>query len=521
MSGIILATTTPTALSTTSSSVNSSVASLSTSTSTGLSNVDSSISSLSTSTSTAMSSALSGTGVAGRVTFFNGINSVTSNPNFVFLDANNRLGVGTATPTQAIDVNGNIRALNAGTAYQFLIDPLDSVGPKLKLGTTTNASQFFELGAYNSGNNWDNKTRTLKLFNDGSPNALVISATTGYVGLNTPSPISRLANVSAQQTGTNGLGVDPANGISWSAASAYGMVLRNTSTAAGCGMSVQVDATANTNVVIEAASGVVKSQKWAVLGTGDSVFSGNTQLRNTFAQYNQVASFTADTVGDIRTIKVGTGLQVQNCTVANAVKGAGTWVQAKSALTNSARFSSVFTLGKTLTTAVAINSNAWTDLTWLFCGNAQAGATSGVNIRSQFYYDTANNLLRCLNDSNEGFTFISALVLNGSIISGGDGDLFEFALFRPDDSTIFRSRIDSTPNAATLASAELGNMNLFIGDGGNDNFQLPPVGTPVSTVPYPVYPTGNAGGFRIKIRRTAGNAVLTIAAARQEIRLFN
>jgi hypothetical protein len=239
------------------------------------------------------------------------------------------------------------------------------------------------------------------------------------------------------------------------------------------------------------------------------------------AFYNVATSMTSDTVGDIRTIKVGAGLQVQNCTVANVNQGAGTWVQAKSALTNSARFSSVFTLGKTLTTAVTINSTVWTDLTWLFCGNAQAGVTSGVNIRSQFYYDTANNLLRCLNDSSEGFTFISALVLNCSITGGGTGDIFEVALFRPDDSTVVRSRIDSTPNTATLTSAEIGNVNLFIGDGGNDNFQLAPVGTPVSTVPYPVYPTGNAGGFRVKIRRTAGNAVLTLAAARQEIRLFN
>jgi hypothetical protein len=239
------------------------------------------------------------------------------------------------------------------------------------------------------------------------------------------------------------------------------------------------------------------------------------------AFYNYAASMTADTVGDIRTIKVGNELQVQKCTVANVNQGAGTWVQSKASLTNSPRFSSVFTLGKTLNTAVNINSTAWTDLTWLFCGNAQANAASGVNIRSQFYYDVANNLLRCLNDSTEGFTFISAVVLNGSIASGGDSDLFEIALFRPDDSTIFRSRIDSTPNTANLSNAEFGNMNLFIGDGGNDNFQLAPVGTPVSTVPYPVYPTGNAGGWRVKIRRTTGNAVLTLNAARQEIRLFS
>ena len=45
------------------------------------------------------------------------------------------------------------------------------------------------------------------------------------------------------------------------------------------------------------------------------------------AFYNYAASMTADTVGDIRTIKVGNELQVQNCTVGNVNQGAGTWVQ--------------------------------------------------------------------------------------------------------------------------------------------------------------------------------------------------
>jgi hypothetical protein len=190
-------------------------------------------------------------------------------------------------------------------------------------------------------------------------------------------------------------------------------------------------------------------------------------------------------------------------------------------LKGSPRLSSVFTLGKTLNTSVLIDSGTWTDLTWLFCGNAQANTASGVNINSPFYYDAANNLLRCLNNTTDGFTFISAVVVNGSITGGGTGDIFEIGLFRPDDTTIIRSRIDSTPNTATLSSAELGNMNLFIFEGGNDNFQLEPVGTPVSTNPYPIYPNGTAGGWRIKIRRTTGNAKLTIRAARQEIRLFS
>ena len=460
---------------------------------------------------TAINGKLTGSGVANRVAYYDTASSTTSNANFVFIPASSRL-----------DLLGSVRAyISTGTSSQVLLAP-EIDGPKAKFGTTTDASAFMDIGAYSGANNIDNKARTLKIFNNNAPNAVVVDGSTGYVGINTSTPASRLSNTNTQQLMTNGIGVDATAGINWLNATATLGVFRNTGLGAGvCGVSFQTDASANTNVVIEAASGVTKSQKWAVLGTGDAIHSGNIQLKNTFVQYNQVASFTADTVGDIRTTKVGGNLQVQQCTVANAVKGAGTWVQPKYALTNSARSSAIFTLGKTLNTAVNINSATWTDLTWLFCGNAQANAASGVNIRSQFYYDSANNLLRCLSDSQEGFTFILLCVLSGSITSGGTGDVFEIALFRPDDTTIVRSRLDSTPSAATVTSGEYGNMNFYIGDGGNDNFQLAPVGTPVSTVPYPVYPTGNAGGFRVKMRRSIGNAVFTLSAARQEIRLFN
>jgi hypothetical protein len=460
---------------------------------------------------TAINGKLTGSGVANRVAYYDTASSTTSNANFVFIPASSRL-----------DLLGSVRTyISTGTSSQVLLAP-ETDGPKIKYGTTTDASAFMDVGAYSGANNIDNKTRTLKIFNNNAPNAVVVDGATGYVGINTSTPASRWSNTNTQQLMTNGIGVDATAGINWLNATATLGVFRNTGLGAGvCGVSFQTDAAANTNVIVEAASGNPKSQKWCVVGTGDSHHSGNIQLKNTFVQYNQVASFTADTVGDIRTTKVGGNLQVQQCTVANAVKGAGTWVQPKYALTNSARSSAVFTLGKTLNTAVNINSATWTDLTWLFCGNAQANAASGVNIRSQFYYDTANNLLRCLNDSQEGFTFILLCVLSGSITSGGTGDVFEIALFRPDDTTIVRSRLDATPSAATVTSGEYGNMNFYIGDGGNDNFQLAPVGTPVSTVPYPVYPTGNAGGFRVKIRRSVGNAVFTLSAARQEIRLFN
>lgn len=47
---------------------------------------------------------VSGTGVSGQVTYFNGTTSVTGNNNFFWDAANNRLGIGTTTPQRSIEI---------------------------------------------------------------------------------------------------------------------------------------------------------------------------------------------------------------------------------------------------------------------------------------------------------------------------------------------------------------------------------------------------------------------------------
>ena len=49
---------------------------------------------------------VTGSGVAGRVAFWNGTSEVSSDSNFLWDSANNRLGIGTSTPSHAIDVTG-------------------------------------------------------------------------------------------------------------------------------------------------------------------------------------------------------------------------------------------------------------------------------------------------------------------------------------------------------------------------------------------------------------------------------
>jgi hypothetical protein len=54
---------------------------------------------------------VTGTGSSGAVAFWSGTSSITEDPTQLFWDnTNNRLGIGTATPTQALDVAGNVRS---------------------------------------------------------------------------------------------------------------------------------------------------------------------------------------------------------------------------------------------------------------------------------------------------------------------------------------------------------------------------------------------------------------------------
>lgn len=91
------------------------------------------------------------------------------------------------TGSATID-NGFLRAINAGTTNAFTVDPTDAVGPKLKLGTTADFGLFWEMGAYNGINNFDNKSRDFKIFNAGNANALMVKAGNGYVGISNGAP---------------------------------------------------------------------------------------------------------------------------------------------------------------------------------------------------------------------------------------------------------------------------------------------------------------------------------------------
>lgn len=100
---------------------------------------------------------------------------------------NGFVGINQIIPIHEVDVVGVIRALNPTTTNQFRIDPMDSLGPKLKLGTSSNPVAFLEFGAYSSINNIDSKNRDLKIFNANNTKAFIIKST-GNIGINTITP---------------------------------------------------------------------------------------------------------------------------------------------------------------------------------------------------------------------------------------------------------------------------------------------------------------------------------------------
>ncbi len=72
--------------------------------------------------------AVTGTGTVNQVAFWNGSSSLSSNSNLFWDNTNNRLGVGTSTPSATLEVKGtmsvfgNWQAATTGTIYQAATD---------------------------------------------------------------------------------------------------------------------------------------------------------------------------------------------------------------------------------------------------------------------------------------------------------------------------------------------------------------------------------------------------------------
>jgi hypothetical protein len=118
-------------------------------------------------------------------------------------------------------------------------------------------------------------------------------------------------------------------------------------------------------VIFQHGNGTTSANRSNVIAARQSgivEFAGSKFQLTPTATYNYAASMTADTVGDIRTIKVGTGLQVQNCTVADPVKGAGTWVNVVSPEVASLTTSTSTALSTTNSSVASLSTSTSTGL---------------------------------------------------------------------------------------------------------------------------------------------------------------
>ncbi len=91
----------------------------------------------------------------------------------------------------AIDTNGRLFTnMDGGNNYRFTLDAANGGGPRLSLGTSSTPSSFFEVGAWNNINNFDSKTRDLKLFNGGG--YLYLENDNGNVGIGVTVPTGKI-----------------------------------------------------------------------------------------------------------------------------------------------------------------------------------------------------------------------------------------------------------------------------------------------------------------------------------------
>ena len=83
-----------------------------------------------------LSGIITGSGASGQLTYWNGTSSITGNADLVWNAANTRLGIGVASPTERLDVVGNIK----------------TTGLKISTATaqTTAATQYLTLDAVDS-----------------------------------------------------------------------------------------------------------------------------------------------------------------------------------------------------------------------------------------------------------------------------------------------------------------------------------------------------------------------------------
>jgi hypothetical protein len=133
--------------------------------------------------------ATTGVGVAGQVAFFDGVNSITGEDNLFWDATNNRLGVGTATPTDLLHVNGVTRVgslkinssgfLGSEKLYVGGDVVIDTGLLSVLIGSASTKGQIIKGAAAQSANlqEWQNSSADALTYVDPNGNVTIGSAT--------------------------------------------------------------------------------------------------------------------------------------------------------------------------------------------------------------------------------------------------------------------------------------------------------------------------------------------------------
>lgn len=184
--------------------------------------------------------------------------------------------------TGSIEVkSGYLKAIANGNT--FTIDPTDGGGPRLKLGPVATPSGYFELGAYNSINNFDTKDRDFNLFSTSKSNAFYLKNDTGNIGIGTNAPLTRFSNAgNTTNFVSSNSSTQSTNGITWLTSTAgYNTSLYNSNNAVGSnGLQVKVANTSNQTIAFEVGQNAslngTSNPFFNVLGNGNVGIGTNT-----------------------------------------------------------------------------------------------------------------------------------------------------------------------------------------------------------------------------------------------------
>jgi hypothetical protein len=220
---------------------------------------------------------VTGSGVAGRVAFWNGTSEVSSDSTFLWDSANNRLGIGTSTPSHAIDVTGNDFYASNGIPFAY---KAVGAGEDIRIGDVDGEDVALSL--------YDNNT------------APVVRVIDGKVGIGVTAPSEKLdvaGNIELSQFGYVYFGKDTSDQLT-----IFNSISGSQIRQAGSGY---LDLKSITNGIRLQVGNTLSDEKVVVSSTGQVQFNDYTS--STSFTGTAVATLGVDSSGNIITSSPGGG----------------------------------------------------------------------------------------------------------------------------------------------------------------------------------------------------------------------